>query len=81
MFLFEHLDDTVKNSEEVEKRVQAPVLGVIPFVALGESSGADRRHVSLASAEDPCSPIAEAARSLITSLSFATTEGTPKTIY
>lgn len=79
-FLFEHLDDTIKNSEEVEKRVQAPVLGVIPFVT-AKPADTDKKHVSLAAARDPRSPLAEAARSLITSLSFSTAEGTPKTMY
>jgi|GEM_PF-6438303 len=37
VFLFEHLDDTIKTSEEVENWVQAPVLGVIPLVASGSS--------------------------------------------
>jgi len=81
VFLFEHLDDTIKTSEEVENRVQAPVLGVIPLVASGSSAAPKEAHISLSAADSPRSPLAEASRSLATSLSFSTVEGTPKTMY
>jgi polysaccharide biosynthesis transport protein len=79
-FLFEQLDDTVKSSEDVESRVHAPVLGILPMVSGKEarSAGGD---VALLAANDPKSPLAEAARSLRTSLLFATTEGAPKILH
>lgn len=79
-FLFEQLDDTVKSSEDVESRVHAPVLGIIPIVSAKElrSAGGD---VALLAAKDPKSPLAEAVRSLRTSLLFATTEGAPKIMH
>ena len=79
-FLFEQLDDTVKSSEDVESRVRAPVLGIIPMVSAREMriAGGD---VALLAAKDPKSPLAEAVRSLRTSLLFATTDGAPKIMH
>ena len=79
-FLFEHMDDTVKTSEDVESRMRAPVLGVIPLV----STKRDRitaEDIPLLAAKDPKSPLAEAIRSLRTSLVFSTTEGAPKVMH
>ena len=76
-FLFEQLDDTVKSSEDVESRVRAPVLGIIPMVSAKEV-GTVTSDVALLAAKDPKSPLAEAVRSLRTSLLFATAEGAPK---
>jgi len=79
-FLFEQLDDTVKTSEDVESRLRAPVLGIIPLVsgkALRDAGG----DIALLAVKDPKSPLAEAARSLRTSLLFATTEGAPKILH
>ena len=80
VFLLEQLDDTVKSSADAESRVRAPVLGVIPMVSEKERplSGSD---VALLAAEDSKSPIAEAARSLRTSLIFSTTAGAPKIVH
>ncbi len=80
-FLFEHLDDTLKTSQEVEERVRAPILGVVPFVSSPKLSASGSGHISLAAAKNPRSPFAEAARSLVTSLNFSTAEGAPKTIH
>jgi polysaccharide biosynthesis transport protein len=79
-FLLEQLDDTVKSSEDAEVRVRAPVLGIIPMVSEKEqrSAGGD---VALLAATDPKCPLAEAIRSLRTSLLFATTEGAPKIMH
>jgi len=81
IFLFEHLDDTIKSGEEVESHLQVPVLGFIPFVASGPSASPDEAFISLSAADNPRSPLAEAARSVATSLSFSTVEGTPKTMH
>ena len=79
-FLLEHMDDTVKSSEDVEARVRAPVLGVIPMVSAREH-GIAQEDVPLLAAKDPKSPLAEAVRSLRTSLVFSTAEGAPKILH
>jgi capsular exopolysaccharide synthesis family protein len=77
-FLLEHMDDTVKTSEDVETRVRAPVLGVIPMASSKQHAEED---VPLLAARDPKSPLAEAVRSLRTSLVFSTAEGAPKIMH
>lgn len=79
-FLFEHMDDTVKSSEDVEARVRAPMLGVIPQVS-AKDHGIEPSAIALLAAKDPTSPLAEAVRSLRTSLVFSTTEGAPKVLH
>ncbi len=80
VFLLDQLDDTVKSAEDAESRVRAPTLGTIPLVSAREQriSGSD---VALLAARDPKSPLAEAVRSLRTSLLFATTDGAPKIMH
>lgn len=74
VFLLESLDDSIKFSDEVEKLLAVPLLGVIPKI---------REKVSLSSIallahEDPRSHLAEAYRSVRTSLQFSTSEGAPR---
>lgn len=80
IFLVEHIDDTIKTSEDVETRLHAPVLGVIPY-ASPRAYGIEDLEVPLLSALDPQSPVAEAVRSLRTQLLFATAEGAPKVMH
>ncbi len=79
-FLFEHMDDTVKSSEDVETRLRAPVLGVLPLASAKEH-GIAEEDVPLLAAKDPKSPLAEAVRSLRTSLVFSTAEGAPRIMH
>jgi capsular exopolysaccharide synthesis family protein len=79
-FLFEYLDDTVKTTEDVENRARVPVLGAIPM-ANPKDHGIGAEEVPLLAASDPKSPLAEAVRSLRTSLVFATAEGAPKVLH
>jgi capsular exopolysaccharide synthesis family protein len=79
-FLFETMDDTLKSSEQVEKRIGVPVLGITPIVAVRELD-IEAREVPLLAHRDPKSALAEAFRSLRTSLIFATSEGAPKTMH
>jgi len=79
-FVFETLDDTVKTSSDVEKRLGAPVLGVIPLVAPTDHGIADE-DIPLLAFKDPKSALAESYRSLRTALIFATSEGAPRIIH
>ncbi|WP_133512506.1 GumC family protein [Candidatus Thiosymbion oneisti] len=81
VFLFEYLDDTIKTGEELENRIRAPVLGIVPLVTSRSPVAPEKGHIALSAADNPRSPLAEAARSLATSLSFSTVEGMPKTMY
>ena len=74
-FLLEHLDDTIKAPEDMEKLLGLPVLGVIPATRV-----ADGTELALAENADPRSPFAEAHRSLRTTLQFSTPEGMPKVL-
>lgn len=76
-FLIEHMDDTVKTSEDVEGRVGAPVLGVLPKVS-PRTQGIREAEIPLLAAKDPKSPLAEAVRSLRTQLIFSTADGAPR---
>lgn len=74
-FLFEHLDDTFRRPEELEKRLGLPVLGVIPMT---RQDRGDNRPIALAALEDPRSAFAEAYRSVRTALQFSTASGVPR---
>jgi capsular exopolysaccharide synthesis family protein len=66
-FLFEHLDDTVKVKEDVERATSGvPVLGLIPAVTAWKK----RQESMLISITDPGSPVSEAYRTLRTSINF-----------
>ena len=74
-FLFEHLDDTFRRPEELEKLLGLPVLGVIPKTPLARG---DSRSIALVGHEDPRSAFAEAYRSVRTALQFSTASGVPR---
>lgn len=67
--VLEKLDDTVKTPEDIERRLRISVLGLVPRVPEGEFAAA------LAA---PRSSLAEAYRSLRTSLQFALEGGMPR---
>lgn len=69
-FFVEYLDDTIKGSEEARRVIGAPVLGTIPFIPdeAGENS---TLHSSMITHLRPKSAIAEAFRSLRTSIHFS----------
>ena len=69
--IFEYLDDTLKTSEDVEKLLGLPVLGIIPKL----SDLTPRQAL-----ENPRSAFAEAYRSVRTALQFSTASGVPRTL-
>ena len=69
--LAEHLDDTIKSPEDIEKLLRLAVLGIIPKLKSGTPDEA---------LADPRSAFAESYRSLRTALQFSTTEGVPKSL-
>jgi capsular exopolysaccharide synthesis family protein len=79
-FLLEMLDDSIKASDDVERRVGAPVLSLVPFASAREH-GLSNAEVPLIAFRDPKSAVAEAVRSLRTSLLFSTSEGAPKILH
>lgn len=65
------LDDSVKVPEDVENKLQLPLLGVIPLAS----------DVEVARAmDDPKSPVSEGYNSLRSSLLYSTAAGLPRTI-
>ncbi len=74
-FLFEHLDDTFRKPEDLEKLLSQPVLGMIPMLKLERG---DDRAIALVGHDDPRSAFAEAYRSVRTALQFSTASGVPR---
>jgi succinoglycan biosynthesis transport protein ExoP len=79
-FLLETLDDTIKTAEDVERRIGAPVLSLIPHASFREH-GIAEAEIPLIAFKDPKSAVAEAVRSLRTSLLFSTAEGAPRILH
>lgn len=75
-FLFEHLDDSVKQPDDIEKQLGLPVLGIIPMV----KGTNNERNLVFEELQDTRSGFAEAYRSVRTALQFATPEGMPKVL-
>ena len=74
-FLLEFLDDRIKTTDELERLLGLPLLGMTPSV-----KGDDPIVHALMTMEQPASAIAESFRSLRTNLLFASREGTPKVL-
>lgn len=70
-FLTEHLDDTIKSPEDIEKLLRLAVLGIIPKLKVGTPTQA---------LADPRSAFAESYRSLRTALQFSTSDGVPRSL-
>ena len=74
IFVFEHLDDTLKTPDDVERILGIPVLG---FVAEMQSKGkGDEVYVT----KQPRSPVSEAFRSLRTNLEYASVQKPIRTL-
>ena len=74
-FLLEFLDDRVKSTDELERLLGMPLLGMTPSV-----KGEDPIVHALMTANEPASAMAESFRSLRTNLLFASKEGVPKVL-
>ena len=74
ILLIESLDDTIKFTDEVEKLLNLPLMGVIPKT----NDKTNLASVALLIQEDPRGHLAEAYRSLRTAMQFSTSEGAPK---
>ena len=69
-FFIEYLDDTIKGGEEAQRVIGAPILAVIPCITSEEEEKSDL-HTAMITHLRPKSAIAEAFRSLRTSLHFS----------
>lgn len=72
VFARERFDDAVRSPEDVESKLDAAVLGVIPVTSEGEKP--------LAALADPRSPLTEAYHALRTSLELSSSGGLPKSL-
>ena len=75
-FLREFMDDTLKGSDELERVTGLPVLGLLPNI-----KNQPDEHIALLAHMEPRSPLAEAVRSLRTSLKFSTQYGAPRVTF
>jgi tyrosine-protein kinase Etk/Wzc len=71
VFFQEYLDDTIKDAEQAKQVLGMPLLGVIPHIPSHESNGHTHDTISLFTKLEPKSSVAEAFRSLRTSLHFS----------
>lgn len=79
-FLFDHLDDTLKESDEMEQALGLATLGFIPLLKTRNKTLLEGEALALISHEDKRSAFAEAYRSVRTALQFSTSEGAPKSL-
>jgi capsular exopolysaccharide synthesis family protein len=75
-WLLEHLDDSIRFVEDVERETHAPVLGVVPKLKGLET--AKGGALALGSHTEPMSAFSESYRSVRTALQFSTPTGAPR---
>lgn len=75
-FLLEYLDSTVKNAEDIESYLKLPFLGYVPSAKHEAKTG---KEIDVICQRLPASRIAEAFRSIRTSIIFSATEDKPLT--
>lgn len=77
-FFLEYLDQTIKSSADVERALDVPVLGLIPFEPKGRGAqsgnGRRRQAIPLVSLHSPDDPTSEAYRALRTNVTFVNAE-------
>jgi polysaccharide biosynthesis transport protein len=74
-WLLEHLDDTIRFADDVERETGAAVLGVVPKLKVVESN---RGGIAMGPHLDPTSAFSESYRSVRTALQFSTPSGAPR---
>ncbi|HNT74570.1 MAG TPA: polysaccharide biosynthesis tyrosine autokinase [Anaerolineae bacterium] len=74
-FLIEYLDDTVRTPEDIKQVLPLAVLGVLPRMAKRNTA-----QTGIVVTEHPLQPIAEAFRSLRTSIQFTNLDEPPRTL-
>lgn len=77
-FLLEFLDDRIKSTDDLERVLPVPILGIAP--SMGKGSRQKQQNYALLTVEKPTSAVAEAFRSLRTNLMFATRAGAPRVL-
>lgn len=75
-FLLEFLDDRIKTTDDIERVLPVPLLGIAP----SPGKNLKQQSYALLTVEKPTSAVAEAFRSLRTNLMFATRSGAPKVL-
>ena len=75
VFTREHLDDSVKNANEIEPKLGLPLLGIVPLLKKKQVRASS---LALLTVEDPRGAFAESYRSMRTALQFSTAEGAPR---
>ncbi|ROZ66346.1 polysaccharide biosynthesis tyrosine autokinase [Ramlibacter sp. WS9] len=76
VFLLEYLDDSFKFPDEIERTLGVALMGIVPMIS--QRRDQDKTSIAFEVHTQPRSPIAEAYRSLRTSLQFSTSEGAPR---
>jgi capsular exopolysaccharide synthesis family protein len=74
-WLLEHLDDSIRFADDVERETGAAVLGVVPRMKPMEPG---KTRIALSPHLDPTSAFSEAYRSVRTALQFSTPQGAPR---
>jgi capsular exopolysaccharide synthesis family protein len=74
-WLLEHLDDSIRFADDVERETGAAVLGVVPKM---KSMEPGKTRIALSPHLDPTSAFSEAYRSVRTALQFSTPTGAPR---
>jgi tyrosine-protein kinase len=69
-FLRERLDDRIKTRQEIERRLGAPVIAVVPRIGSWRRNGG----AQLVMRSDPRSPVAEAYRTLATNILYTASQ-------
>ncbi|MBC8023967.1 MAG: polysaccharide biosynthesis tyrosine autokinase [Burkholderiales bacterium] len=74
-WLLEHLDDSIRFADDVERETGAAVLGVVPKMKVLDPG---KTRIALSPHLDPSSAFSEAYRSVRTALQFSTASGAPR---
>lgn len=74
-WLLEHLDDSIRFADDVERETGAAVLGVVPKLKIVEPG---KTRIAMSPHLDPTSAFSEAYRSVRTALQFSTPSGAPR---